>query len=136
MAMQGQSQGQQGQQKKSPEQKAEQVGERVAERAQSTFESARERITTQFTAVARAIESATNTLEREQQSDLSQRVQPLIRKAENASQYLRNKSPRELKDDLDGFARQRTGWFLGGAFLLGLFSARFLKSSEQAAVSS
>lgn len=118
-------------QKQSLEQKAEETGDRVAEKAQSTFESARERVAEQLDAVARALETATNNLQQADHAELSQRAQPLIRKAENAAQYLRNKSPRELKDDLDGFARQRPAWFLGGAFVLGLLGARFLKSSEQ-----
>lgn len=118
-------------QNKSLEQKADEAGERVAETAQSTFESARERIASQLDAVARALETATYNLQQAEHADLSERAQPLIRKAENAAQYLRNKTPRELKDDLDGFARQRPAWFLGGAFVLGLLGARFLKSSEQ-----
>jgi hypothetical protein len=81
--------------------------------------------------VARAIESAADRLAQTDQSGLSKRVQQYVQKAENASRYLQNKSPRELKDDLDRFARKRPAWFLGGAVLAGLLAARFLKSSEQ-----
>jgi len=121
----------QGFSKQNVEQKANQVTKQVAEQAQSTFENARGKVTEQFTAVARAIESAADTLEQKDQTGLSKRVQQYVQKAENASRYLQDKSPRELKDDLDRFARKRPAWFLGGAVLAGLLAARFLKSSEQ-----
>jgi hypothetical protein len=121
----------QGSSRPTVEQKATQTAERVADKAQSAFESTKGRITHQFTAVARAIESAAQKLDQEQQSGLSKRVQPYVQKAENASRYLQDKSPRDMKDDLDRFARERPAWFLGGAFVAGLIGARFLKSSER-----
>jgi uncharacterized membrane protein YdfJ with MMPL/SSD domain len=116
---------------KNVEQKATQASERVAQQAQLTFENARTTVTKQVSAVARAIDSAADTLQQHDQRGLSQRVKQYVEKAENASQYLQDKSPRELKDDLDQFARQKPAWFLGGAFVAGLLGARFLKSSEK-----
>lgn len=116
---------------KSVEQRANQATERAAQKAQSSFESARSKVTEQFTAVAHAIDSAASTLEQKQQSGLSRKVKQYVRKAENASEYLRDKSPQELKQDAENFAREKPAWFLGGAFLLGLLGARFLKSSEK-----
>ena len=97
------------------EQKANKVADRVAEQAQSTFENAREKVSTQFQAVARAIETAAHSLDQQEQTGLSRRVQQYVRKAENGSQYLRDKSPRELKSDLEdgthGVARaERAAW--------------------------
>lgn len=125
------SQAQQDSSKQNVEQKANQAAEQVAQKAQSTFENARSSVAQQLTAVARAIESASDTLEQRDQTGLSRRIQQYVQKAEDASNYLRDKSPRELKDDLDRLARKRPAWFLGGAFVVGLFAARFLKSSEQ-----
>ena len=121
----------QGSSRPTVEQKATQTADRVAEKAQSAFENTKGRITQQFTAMARAIESAAQKLDQEQQSGLSKRVQPYVQKAEQASRYLQDKSPRDMKDDLDRFARERPAWFLGGAFVAGLMGARFLKSSER-----
>jgi uncharacterized protein YukE len=111
------------------EQKAHQATERVAEKAQASVENAQSRIAQQLSAVARAIDSAANRLQQDQQSGLSQRVKQYVQKVENISQQVREKSPRELKDDVHRIARQQPAWFLGGAFLLGLLGARFLKSS-------
>jgi hypothetical protein len=124
-------QGTQGSSKQNIERKPNQVSDQVAQKAQSTFDNARTKVTEQFNAVARAIDSAASTLEQKDQTGLSKRVQLYAQKAEDASRYLENKSPRELKDDLDRFARQRPAWFLGGAFVAGLVAARFLKSSER-----
>src|SRR5437762_9427311 len=49
--------------------------ERVAEKAQSTFENARSKVTEQLSAVSRAIEKATDTLEQEQQAGLSKKLE-------------------------------------------------------------
>lgn len=116
------------------EQKAQQTTDRVADKATAAVMNTREKVAGQLEVVARAIESAANTLEQSQQSGLAQRVRPYIQKAENASQRLRQKSPRELQQDIDRMARDKPAWFLGGAFLLGLLSARFLKSSEKGSV--
>jgi hypothetical protein len=116
---------------KNVEQRANQVSEKVAQQAQSTFDDARSKVTQQLGAVSQAFKTAADKLEQQQQTGLSRRVQQYVRKAEDASNYLQDKSPRELKDDLDRFARQRPAWFLGGAFLAGVLGARFLKSSEK-----
>lgn len=130
----GQSQGNRAQpqgSKVSVEQKANQATQRVAEKAQSSFEHARTSVTNQVSAVAQAINSAADQLQQQDQSGLAQRVKQYVQKAENASEYLKDKSPRELKEDLDGLARNKPAWFLGGAFLVGVLGARFLKSSKK-----
>ena len=44
--------------------------------------------------------------------------------------YLRGKDFDRMVDDLEGFARRQPALFLGGAFMLGLLAARFLKSGN------
>ncbi len=58
------------------------------------------------------------------------------RYADNAADQLdqfvdgiRDRSVGELFDEAERFARQDPGLFVGGAFLLGIFGARFLKAS-------
>jgi hypothetical protein len=112
------------------EQKATQVTERAVDQAQSFFENTKSRIAHQFTGAARAIESAAQRLDQEQQTGWSRRVQGFARTADDFSRQLQHKSPRELKSDLERFARERPAWFLGVAFVTGLLAARFLKSSD------
>lgn len=110
--------------------------QKATEVAQSTLENAKERVRDQLNAVSRAFNRATDQLEQDQQSGLSRRVRQYVQKTEDASRYIQDKSPREMKEDLERVARHRPAWFLGGAFLLGLLGARFLKSSERRGVSS
>ena len=117
--------------KQTLEQKTNQATQRVADKAQTGFENARNTVAQQMSSVAQAMSSAANKLKEQDQTGLSERVQQYVRKAENASQYLKDKSPREFKEDLEQLARDKPAWFLGGAFLAGILGARFLKSSEK-----
>jgi len=45
--------------------------------------------------------------------------------------YLQNRDIREIVGEVQGFARREPALFLGGAFVVGLLAARFLKSSPQ-----
>jgi hypothetical protein len=49
---------------------------------------------------------------------------------QRATNYLRDKNIEEVGRDIEQFARQNPAVFIGGAFLLGVAAARFLKSSE------
>src|SRR3954471_19303947 len=86
-----------GSSKQGIEQKANQATQRVAEKAQSGFENARTNVTTQVNAVAQALTSAADKLQQQDQSGLSQRAKQYVQKAEQAAQYLQDKSPQELK---------------------------------------
>jgi len=52
---------------------------------------------------------------------------------ERLTEYLRRNDAGQLVREVEGFARRQPALFLGGAFLLGLAGARFLKSSNPAA---
>lgn len=58
---------------------------------------------------------------------------------EHFTGYLRGRDVRQIVRDVEDFSRREPALFLGGAFTLGLFAARFLKSStpkpEQASYS-
>lgn len=51
---------------------------------------------------------------------------------ERLTNYLRQNDVNQLVREVEGFARRQPALFLGGAFLLGLTGARFLKSSAPA----
>jgi len=111
------------------DQKASEVTERVANSAASGFERTKTMVADQVRTVGHAVERAIEVLRQEDQSGLAQRAEQLARKVGEASEYLQRKSARELTQDLDRLARRNPAWFLGTAFVLGLFGARFLKSS-------
>jgi hypothetical protein len=113
------------------EQKASQATERVAERAQSAFERTRSMVSDQVRSVASAIDRATDHLRQDDQSGLARRAEQVSRQAQKVSEYLNTRSAADLLSDLERVARERPTLFLGSAFLLGLLSARFLKSSER-----
>lgn len=54
----------------------------------------------------------------------------LAEQVENVSHYVENKNFKELARDLEQFARRNPGLFAGGALVLGILTARFLKSSD------
>lgn len=54
----------------------------------------------------------------------------MARKIEGLSGYLENADIRDLGRDVQKFARQQPTLFVGGAFLLGILAARFLKTSS------
>lgn len=56
-------------------------------------------------------------------------VSGLAEKVDDFAGYLQNKSVDELAGDITTYAKQNPQVFVGGAFVLGLALARFLKSS-------
>lgn len=54
---------------------------------------------------------------------------------ENFSSYIEDARVKDVKRDVEDFARRQPLLFVGGAFALGLLAARFLKSSEPSGTS-
>lgn len=52
-------------------------------------------------------------------------------KIEGVANYFEKKNVREMYGDLENFARRNPAAFVGGAFVLGLLAARFLKSGSR-----
>lgn len=125
------------------QEKAIQVTDRVAERAHSTvegtkralsdqFETTKRALTGQIDCVVAATRAASDRLRTDEQSMLAQHVQRLGDGVGRVSTYLDSRTPAELVDDVEDFARKRPAVFLGTAFLLGMAAARFIKSSADA----
>ncbi|MGI8555382.1 MAG: hypothetical protein ACR2LT_03365 [Pyrinomonadaceae bacterium] len=53
----------------------------------------------------------------------------LAQQIENLSGYLEDAKLKDLTRDIEGFARRQPALFVGGAFLVGVLAARFLKTS-------
>ena len=110
----------------------QQPGKQLAQKAEESAENAKSRVADGVRAIATAMRSASDELRRNDQTGIAQAAQRLEQKVEQAAEFLRNKTPGEMRDDLANAARREPVWFLGGAFLLGLLAARFMKSSGNA----
>jgi hypothetical protein len=118
------------------------VKEQVVGQAKNTFQQARDRassslgesksqIADQFGTVADALRRTTEHLRSEDQQRIAGLTETLARQVDQLANYLRNKDARAMKQDLENLARRQPALMLGGALVLGLIGARFLKSSER-----
>jgi hypothetical protein len=73
----------------------------------------------------------TENLRSEDQTRIAGLTETLARQVEQVSNYLRNKDAAAMRTDLENVARRQPALMIGGALVLGLIGARFLKSSER-----
>lgn len=118
------------------------VKDQVVSQAKSTFQQARDRATSslgeskgqfadQVGAVAEALRRTTEHLRSEDQQRFAGFTDTVARQVEQVAEYLRNKDARAMRQDLEDLARRQPAVMIGGALVLGLIGARFLKSSER-----
>jgi hypothetical protein len=118
------------------------VKDQVVGQAKNTFQQARDRassslgesksqIADQFGTVADALRRTTEHLRSENQQRIAGLTETVARQVDQLANYLRNKDARAMKQDLANLARRQPALVLGGALVLGLIGARFLKSSER-----
>ncbi len=82
--------------------------------------------------VAAAIRGASDHLRAENQT-LAAYADKAVDQIEHFADRMRDKDPAEMMRNLEQFARRNPTAFVGGAFVLGLGLARFLKSSDNGA---
>jgi hypothetical protein len=145
---QGESTGQQGLPREdrggggSAREQIREVKNQVVDQAKSTFQQAKERagsslgeskgqFADQVGAVAEALRRTTEHLRSEDQTRIAGLTETLARQIDQVSNYLRNKDAAAMRQDLTNVARRQPAVAIGGALLLGLIGARFLKSSER-----
>ncbi len=80
--------------------------------------------------VAGALRQAGRKLEDDQVAGLGTYAAGAADQVDRVARYLREKDVQGLTRDAETFARRHPEVFLGGAFLAGIFAARFLKSSR------
>jgi hypothetical protein len=103
--------------------------------ATSRADQQRETAATGFQAVAHAFRSMGDDLRNQEQGPIAQYAAEIGNsmgdQVERFANYLRGRDVRQLVADAEDFARRSPAVFLGGAFVLGLATSRFLKSSRQ-----
>lgn len=118
------------------------VKDQVVEQAKNTFQQARERasssigesknqVADQFGTIAQALRRTTEHLRSEDQQRIAGLTETVARQVDQVANYLRSKDARAMRQDLENVARRQPALVLGGALVLGLIGARFLKSSER-----
>jgi sirohydrochlorin ferrochelatase len=116
--------------------------EQVVDQAKNTFQQARDRASSslgeskgqfaeQFGTIADALRRTTEHLRSEDQQRIAGLTETVARQVEQVAEYLRNKDARGMRQDLENLARRQPAVMIGGALVLGLIGARFLKSSER-----
>jgi hypothetical protein len=118
------------------------VKNQVVDQAKTTFQQARERASSslgeskgqfadQFGTIAEALRRTTEHLRSEDQQRIAGLTETVARQVDQVANYLRTKDARAMRQDLENLARRQPSLFIGGALVLGLIGARFLKSSER-----
>lgn len=104
------------------------VMDRAREGAWRQLDTQRERAASGLTSMVDAIRQSGEQLQ-QQNPTLASYVDTAAGQLQRVTDGLRDKDLEEIVHDLERFARQRPAMFVGGAFVLGLAAARFLKSS-------
>ena len=118
------------------------VKNQVVDQAKNTFQQARDRagsslgeskgqFAEQFGTIADALRRTTEHLRSEDQQRIAGLTDTVARQVEQVAEYLRSKDARAMRQDLENLARRQPALMIGGALVLGLIGARFLKSSER-----
>jgi C-terminal processing protease CtpA/Prc len=105
--------------------------QQAKERASSSLGESKGQFANQLGAAAEALRRTTQHLRSEDQLRIAGLTETLARQLDQVSNYLRNKDAAAMRHDLENAARRQPGIAIGGAILLGLIGARFLKSSER-----
>ncbi|HEY8598419.1 MAG TPA: hypothetical protein VIL85_08305 [Thermomicrobiales bacterium] len=119
--------------KEQVQQTAAGVKEQVAAQATDKLASQKDVATGSLNSVAHAFRQTGEQLRDNDQAGIANYVERAAGQVEHFAGYLSKRDLRELAQDTEQFARREPALFLGGAFALGLFAARFLKSSSQVA---
>jgi hypothetical protein len=109
---------------------ASQVADQARQQVTSGLSSQKERAAQGIGSVAQALRQTGQQLREQDQSGVTQYIDRAASQIERVSSYLEQNDVGQLVDDVEQFARRQPALFLGGAFVLGLLGARFLKSSR------
>jgi pyridoxal biosynthesis lyase PdxS len=105
------------------------VGQDVKERTQSVIEEGKGRLTSSLDGIALTLGQTSEGLQSNELGQLAPYGERLQDWTQGLSDYLKTAKPADLLHDVEKLARRQPALFLGGAFVVGLATARFLKSS-------
>jgi hypothetical protein len=111
--------------------KAGEVVDQVKQQAGTQLDTQKGRVSETLGSIALAIRQTGTQLHEQDKGDVAQYADKAAEQIERFSTYLRDADMRQITGEVERFARRQPALFLGGALVLGLFGARFLKSSSQ-----
>jgi ElaB/YqjD/DUF883 family membrane-anchored ribosome-binding protein len=113
------------------QQKAGEIADQAKQQATSQLSTQKDRAVDSLGTVADALRQTGKHLRESDQQGIAQYADKAAERVEQFSGQLRGKDVQEIVRDVERYARQQPALFLGGAFVLGLLGARFLKSTAQ-----
>ena len=105
--------------------------QQARDRASSSLGESKGQFADQFGAIADALKRTTEHLRSEDQQRIAGLTETVARQVDQVADYLRNKDAKAIRNDLENLARRQPAIVIGGALVLGLIGARFLKSSQR-----
>jgi len=105
--------------------------QQAKDRAQSSLGESKGQLAEQVGSVAEALRRTTEHLRSEEQTRFAGLTETLARQIDQVAGYLRDKDAAAMRTDLENLARRQPALVLGGALVLGLIGARFMKSSDR-----
>lgn len=105
--------------------------QQARDRASSSLGESKSQFADQFGTVADALRRTTEHLRGEDQQRIAGLTETVARQVDQVANYLRSKDAQAMRADIESLARRQPALVLGGALVLGLIGARFLKSSQR-----
>jgi hypothetical protein len=105
--------------------------QQARDRARSSLGESKGQFADQFGTIADALRRTTEHLRSEDQERIAGITDTVARQVDQVANYLRSKDAMAMRADLENLARRQPALVLGGALILGLVGARFLKSSQR-----
>jgi hypothetical protein len=110
---------------------AESAVHNAQETSQSLINNQKENLADRFSEYAKAIETISEKLRSGDDNLLVAPAEKAAGSLNRISDYLREKQPAELLDDLESLARRKPELVFGGLFVVGFAAARFFKASRR-----
>jgi len=111
---------------------ASQLTETARTQARSMASSQKDRAAQGINDLAGALRHSSDELRQSDSAPIAGVLDGVAGRVESAGTYLQTHDVDTLRRDAEDWARRNSGLFIGGAFLIGLAAARFLKSSSPA----
>ena len=101
------------------------------ETGQSFVKNQKDSLASRFSEYAKAVQSLSEKLRGDEDNILATPAEKAAGSLNQISDYLRDKEPAELLDDLESLARRKPDLVFGGLFIVGFAAARFFKASRR-----